>query len=113
MYLVFSPPTTPATPTLKELSNALDSLGVQLEMKAHDLAIIERNYHGDTARCKLEMLNHYLESGKLPTWKAVADALQLMGNHEVASKIRAEHCSSSVESAGTAGMCPFVFRAEN
>ena len=119
MYLVSPLPTAPATPTLKELSNALDSvvdwysLGVQLEVKAHDLATIERNYHGDTARCKLEMLNHYLESGKLPTWKAVADALQLMGKHEVASKIRAEHCSSSVESAGTAGMCPFVFRAEN
>ena len=82
-------------------------------MKAHELATIEKDCHGDTARCKLEMLNHCLESGKLPTWKAVADALQLMGKHEVAAKIQAEHCSSSVESAGTAGMCPFVSRADS
>ena len=111
-YLVISPPAAPATPTLKELSNALDSvvdwysLGVKLGMKAHELATIEKNYHGDNERCKLEMLNHCLESGKLTTWKAVADAVQLMGKHEVALKMRAKYCSSSIESADTAGMCP-------
>ena len=108
-------PTAPATPTLKELSNALDSivdwhlLGVKLGLKAHDLATIERNYRGDNERCKLEMLSHCLDSGKLPTWKVVADALQLMGKHEVALKIRMKHCSSSIKSADTAGMCPFMY----
>ena len=112
--LVISPPTAPATPSLKELSNALDSvvdwysLGVKLGMKAHELATIEKDCHGDTARCKLEMLNHCLESGKLSTWKVVADALQLMGKHEVASRIRVKHCSSSIKSPDIAGMCPFV-----
>ena len=113
-YLVNSPPTAPATPTMKELSNALDSvvdwysLGIKLGMKVHELATIEKNYHGDNERCKLETLNHCLESGKLPTWKVVTDALHLMGKHEVALKIRAKYCSSSIESADTAGMYQFV-----
>ena len=116
-YLVISPPTAPATPTIKELSNALDSvvdwysLGIKLGMKVHELATIEKNYHGDNERCKLETLNHCLESGKLPTWKVVTDALHLMGKHEVGLKIRAKYCSSSTESTDvvdTAGMCPFV-----
>ena len=84
-------------------------------MKPHELATIEKNYHGDNERCKLEMFNSCLESNKLPTWKAVTDALQLMGKHEVALKIRAKYCSSSTESADAAGMYVFicVFRAEN
>ena len=43
------------------------------------------------------------------------DALHLMGEHKVGLKIRAKYCSSSTESADTAGklMCPFVFRVEN
>ena len=38
------------------------------------------------------------------------DALHLMGKHEVGLKIRAKYCSSSTESADTAGklMCAFV-----
>ena len=109
-YLVISPPTAPATPTLKELSNALDSvvdwysLGIKLGMKAHELATIEKDYHGDSKRCKHEMLNHCLQSGKLPTWKVVADALHLMGEYELASTIQGKYCRSSAESADTAGM---------
>ena len=99
-YLVISPPTAPATPTIKELSNALDSvvdwysLGIKLGMKVHELATIEKNYHGDNERCKHEVLSHYLRNARLPTWKAVVDALQMMGEHAVASKIRAKYCSS-------------------
>ena len=120
IYLVISPQTAPATPTIKELSNALDSvvdwypLGIKLGMKVHELATIEKNYHGDNERCKLETLNHCLESGKLPTWKVVTDALHLMGKREVALKIQAKYCRSSTEStdtvdtADTNGMCPFL-----
>ena len=38
------------------------------------------------------------------------DALHLMGEHKVGLKRRAKYCSSSTESADTAGklMCPFV-----
>ena len=83
-----------ATPTLKELSYALDSivdwysLGVKLGLRDHELLAIKQNYHGDNERCKLEMLDHSLRSGKPPTWKAVVDALHLMGEYRVASKIQ-------------------------
>ena len=112
--LVISLPTAPTTPTLKELSNALASvvnwfsLGVKLGLEDHELRTIEQNYHGDgNDRCKLEMLSRWLRSGKSPTWKAVDDALQLMGEHAVALKIQAKYCSPSTATTDTAGtyMC--------
>ena len=101
--IVISLSTAPATPTLKELSNALDSvtnwhsLGVKLGLKGHELYAIDKNFHGDNERCKHEMLSSYLQSAKLPTWIAVTDALQLMGEHAVALKIQAKYCSSSTD----------------
>ena len=101
--LVISPATAAATPTLKGLSNALDSvvdwysLGVKLGLEDSELSTIEQNYRGDNERCKLEMLSHWLRNAKLPTWQAVADALCLIGEHEVALKIREKYCSSSTD----------------
>ena len=77
---------------------------MKLELKAHELATIEKNYHGDNARCKLETLNRYLQSAKLPSWRVVADALQQMGEHAVASKIQTKYWSSSTAT----GRCLFV-----
>jgi len=108
--LVISPPAAAATPLLKELSNALDSvvnwhsLGVKLGLEDHELSTIEQNYRGDgIERCKHEMLSRWLRSAKLPTWKAVTDALQQMGEHPIASKIQARHCSSSTATTDGAG----------
>ena len=107
--LVISLPTAPTTPTLKELSNALDSvvnwfsLGVKLGLEDHELRMIEQNYHGDNERCKLEMLSRWLRSAKLPTWKAIVDALQLIGEHAAASKIQAKYCTPSTATTDTAG----------
>ena len=111
--LVISPPTALATPTLKELSNALDSvvnwhlLGVKLGLEDHELRAIDHDFHGDgIERCKHEMLSHWLRNAKLPTWKAVADALQLMGEHAVSLKIQAKYCSSSTDT-GMYILCSF------
>ena len=107
--LSISSPTAPPTPTLKELSNALNSvvdwysLGVKLGLGDHELSTIDKNYHGDNERCKHEMLSRCLRSGKLPTWKAVADALCLMGEHAVALKIREKQCNSFTAT----GVCLF------
>ena len=107
---VISPLTAPATPTLKELSNALDavvdwhSLGVKLGLEDHELSAIDKNFRGDIARCKHETLICCSRSGKLPTWKGIADALQLMGEDTVASEIQARHCSFLTAT----GMCLLV-----
>ena len=80
-------------------------LGVKLGVKAHELRTIEKNYPRDNVRCKHEMLSHWLQSAKVTTWKAVADALCKMGKHAVASKLRKKHCSSST----TAGICLLIY----
>ena len=79
---------------------------MKLGLEDHELSAIEKNFRGDIARCKHEVLSRYLRNDKLPTWKAIIDALQLMGQHTVASKIQARHCSSSTATA--TGMCLFV-----
>ena len=96
--------TASVTPTLKELSNALDSivdwysaLGVKLELEDYELGMIGRNFHGDNERCKLEVLCRWRRNAKLLTWTVVADALCLMGEYNAALKIRAKHCSSSAD----------------
>ena len=94
----------PAMLTLKELSNALDSvvnwhsLGVKLGLEDHELSSIDRDFRGDGIECcKHEVLSRWLRSAKLPTWEAIAAALQQMGEHAVASKIQAKYCSSSTD----------------
>ena len=109
-----SPLTAPATPTLQELSNELTSvqnwhlLGVKLGLKIHELGTIEKDYHGDNLRCKHEMLGRWLQSSKLPTWEAVTDALDSMGEQAIALKIRTKYCSSF----NVTGMCLFVLNIQ-
>ena len=105
---------TAATPLLNELSNALESvvdwypLGLQLGLKDHELRTISQDFRGDNEHCKLEMLGRWLRNAELTTWKAVADALQLMGERKVALKILNKYCISS----NTTGMCPLTFILE-
>ena len=93
---------TPATPTLKELSNEVDSvvdwfsLGVKLELERHVLSQLDKEYRGDNVRCKYEMLDRWLRNAKQPTWKAMADALCLIGEHTVALNIRTKYCPSEL-----------------
>ena len=112
--LLISLSKAPVTPTLQELSNALHSvidwhsLGVKLGVKDHELSTIDKNFRGDNERCKHEMLDRWLRSAKLPTWKAVAGALQLMGERKIALKMLDKHCISS----NTTGMCALTFILE-
>ena len=97
-----SPPTAPATPTLQALVNELASvenwhlLGVNLGLQGHQLHEIERNYRGDSSRCKSETLYMWQRNAKnYATWEAVAQALGLMQEHVVADVIRRKYCCSS------------------
>ena len=71
------------------------SLGVKLGVQSHELGTIERDHHGNSVRCKHEMLARWLHSAKRPTWKAVADALWRMEERMVAVKIQTKYCSST------------------
>ena len=108
--MVISLSTASATPTLKELSDALDSivdwylLGVKLELEDNELNTIGRNHRGDNERCKHEVLSRWLRSAKYLTWNAVVDALYLMGENNVAREICAKHCSSSTDTSKPSNM---------
>lgn len=108
---------TAATPTLKELSNAVDSvvnwfsLGVKLELERHVLIEIEKDHRGDNERCKYEMLDRWLRNAKQPTWKAMADALCLIGEHQVALNIRTKYCCSSTATGMSVYSCSKHYKA--
>ena len=88
--------TAPATPTLKTLTCELDfdekwhKLGVNLGLQEDQLCEIERNYTDNSHR-KTEVLRHWLENAKNPSWKAVFDALRQMGEYMVALKIKTKY----------------------
>ena len=113
---VISPPTALGTPTLTELSNELvsivdwHSLGVKLGIEDYELDTIGRDYHGDNRCCKDKMLSRWLRVTELPTWKAVVDALCLMGENAVAAKIKNKYCSSSIATGKATICCILVSR---
>ena len=70
-------------------------LGVKLGLEDHELRAIDSKFHGNDEQYKHEILSHLLRSPKLSTWKVVADTLYQMGEHKVASKIRAKYCTDT------------------
>ena len=71
-------------------------LGVKLGLEDHKLRTIDHDFRGDGVdRCKHEMLSHWLRNAKHPSWKIVADALRLMGEHKVALKIQTKYCTDA------------------
>ena len=103
---MFCQPTAPDTPTLKGLKNALKSvldwhsLGVNLDLKSHQLGTIEKNHPGDDERCRTEMLICWLDSTTTPTWEAVAEALDRMEQGRIADEIRRKYVNSTTTIEG-------------
>ena len=68
------------------------SLGIQLEIATSDLDHIEKNYRGDTKRCKTEAFKHWLHNDQEPTKSKLAQAVEDMGGHaKVVQTLRADH----------------------
>ena len=103
----FSSSTAPPPPSWKALTNELKfvtdwhSLGVNLDLKHHQLTEIEKNHKGDDKRCKTEMLACWLGTTLTPTWEDVAEALYLMDEYAVADTIRRKYISSTTTTEGT------------
>ena len=89
------------TPSLRELIDVLGSvvdwymLGLHLGLRNQQLKQIEVVHCGDSSRCKVETLDHWLRTEVNPTWKKVIDALSRMGEHIAAIEIEKKYCSSS------------------
>ena len=64
-----------------ELSDVTEwyPLGLELGVPPGKLKQIEKNHHGDTERCKLEMIDFWLHNTGNPSWGELAKALQKIG----------------------------------
>ena len=91
---------TPATPSLEALTNELKSvsdwhsLGVNLDLKHHQLKEIEKNHRGDDKLCMTKVLIGWLDSTPNPTWEDTVEALYLMDEHTVANNIQRKYIIS-------------------
>ena len=83
--------------TLKQIENELKEvtaadwypLGVQLGLRPAKLREIESNNARDAQRCKLDILDWWLENAPVTSWEELANAVEGMGEHSnVVQKLR-------------------------
>ena len=58
------------------------SLGVQLGIKPFYLKEIEKNYSSDTERCRIEVIDYWLNNAREATTSKLAQAVENMGGHD-------------------------------
>ena len=76
------------------------SLGVNLDVKSHQLDTIEKNHRGDDERCRTEMLICWLNNTIAPTWEDVAKVLGQMEHGRVADEIQRKYVISNTTTEG-------------
>ena len=96
------------TPTLQQLLNALKKLenwfmfGATLGVPVSQLKKIESNHHKDSDRCKLEMLQYWLDSNSDTTWNEIVQGLEETDQLALANQIKHNLESATVnEEEGT------------
>ena len=110
MTASFSRAVTLSSGDLKTLVNELHEvradwydLGVQLEIKTHDLDVFRLENQNDTKKCLRQMLSLWLlhEIPSPPSWERVVDALSspAIDRPTVAERIRRTYCSQSSDAA--------------
>ena len=68
------------------------ALAVQLGIKTSDLKEIEKNCSSDTERCRIEVIDYWLNNDPEPTQSKLAQAVEDMGGHaNVAQTLRASY----------------------
>ena len=68
------------------------SLGIQLDIDTSYLDQIEKDYGGDTERCKIEVIKFWLRNVTKFTWSELARAVEGMGGHaKVVQTLKAKH----------------------
>ena len=92
------------TPTVQQLLNALKKLekwltfGVLLGVPLSQLRKIELNHQKDSNRCKLELLQYWLDSTLDPTWNEIVQALEETDQLALAAQIKHDYLWSTVVS---------------
>jgi len=91
---LLSPPKSAGAclPTLSQLSAELKEfkhwylLGLQLNITKDTLDSIEQLHDNKVRRC-IEMIQHWMNNSKTPTWETVHEALRNIGESVLAAKI--------------------------
>lgn len=65
------------------------TIGCHLEVRC--LQTIAKNHAGDDERCLKEVLEDWLNNGKVPTWNALCNALEAPGLFTEAKQIREKY----------------------
>lgn len=70
-----------------------DDIGIELEVNDDQLVQMRRDYSGDNRCCLKEMLRIWLKQvDPPPSWSDIVDALDNLGNKELATKLRSKYC---------------------
>ena len=83
-----------AEPKLKYLMRELpahkwEDIGIELEVDEHTLHQIKKEHNDDSRKCLREMLRSWLHRiDPPPSWAAITDALQSLGDKELAIQLR-------------------------
>ena len=81
---------------LKELypiANKWEDIGILLNIESVVLRRIKSDNSNDSkAACLREMLRIWLKVTPHPSWSAIAEAIELLGNENLADRLRTKHC---------------------
>ena len=89
-------------PTLKQLqqelynkaTNKWKDIGIQLDIDEGQLDEIKSDTSSDSRACLREMLIVWLRRvDPPPSWSAIAEAIDFLGDKELASHLRSKYCS--------------------
>ena len=92
------------TPTLQQLLNALKKtekwflFGAMLGVPVFQLKKIELDHQKDSDRCKLELLQYWLDNALSPTWNKIVRALENTDQLTLAAEIKHKYLWSKADS---------------
>ena len=82
---------------MKNLSSELTlvadwhQLGIKLGLQPARLRQIEKDHPGDTERCKVEVVDVWLQSTPGASWRHIVTALTEMGNRSTAERVELKY----------------------
>ena len=96
--------TTSKPLTIRELTRALrnkaafwEDIGIELQVEEGYLAQIKLENAKDGRSCLREMLRKWLTHvDPRPTWTAIVEALEQVGDEELAGRLRSKYCTTSI-----------------
>ena len=91
------------SPTLKQLLKVLKKLkdwfvfGIMLNVPVPELRKIESYHQRQQERCKIDMLQYWLDAKVLPSWNEIVDALESTDQLVLAAEVKNGYLWSSTD----------------